>query len=97
MIRKGLRMTDSVYRYGGDEFIAILPETPGQEAFKVAERIRKAFLADRSLAADQRVAVSLSIGTAEYALNEDLMDYVKRADANLYKAKENGRNQVVLN
>ena len=97
VMRKCLRVTDSVYRYGGDEFIAILPETPGPEAFNVAERIRKEFLVDRSLAADQRVAVSLSIGTAQYALNEDMMDYVKRADANLYKAKENGRNQVVLN
>lgn len=97
VIRKCLRVTDSVYRYGGDEFIVILPETPGQESFNVAERIRQEFLANRSLAADQRVAVSLSIGTAEYALNEDLMDYVKRADAGLYKAKENGRNQVVLN
>jgi diguanylate cyclase (GGDEF)-like protein/PAS domain S-box-containing protein len=94
VIRNCIRMTDTVCRYGGDEFIIILPETPGPEAVRVAERIRKEFLEERSLAADQRVEVTLSIGVAEYVFNEDAMDFIKRADANMYKAKENGRNQV---
>jgi len=94
VIRKCIRMTDTVYRYGGDEFMIILPETPGPEAFRVAERIRTEFIAERSLAADQRVEVTLSIGIAEYTFNEDMMDFIKRADANMYKAKENGRNMV---
>lgn len=94
VIRKCIRMTDTVCRYGGDEFIIILPETPGPEAVRVAERIRQDFIEARSLAEDQRVEVTLSIGVAEYNFNEDAMDFIKRADANMYKAKENGRNQV---
>lgn len=94
VIRKCIRMTDTVCRYGGDEFIIILPETPGPEAVRVAERIRKEFLEDRSQVEDQRVEVTLSIGVAEYVFNEDAMDFIKRADANMYKAKEKGRNQV---
>ncbi|MEN6465053.1 MAG: diguanylate cyclase [Syntrophaceae bacterium] len=94
VIRKCIRMTDTVCRYGGDEFIIILPETPGPEAVRVAERIRQDFIAERALAEDQRVEVTLSIGVAEYVFNEDMMDFIKRADANMYKAKENGRNQV---
>lgn len=94
VVRKCIRMTDTVCRYGGDEFIIILPETPGPEAVRVAERIRQDFIADRALLEDQRVEVTLSIGVAEYVFNEDMMDFIKRADANMYKAKENGRNQV---
>lgn len=94
VIRKCIRMTDTVCRYGGDEFIIILPETPGPEAVRVAERVRKDFLAQWSLAADRRVKVTLSIGIAEYVINEEMMDFIKRADANMYKAKENGGNQV---
>lgn len=94
VIRKCIRVTDTVCRYGGDEFIIILPETPGPEAVRVAERIRQDFIAERALVEDQRVEVTLSIGVAEYVFNEDMMDFIKRADANMYRAKEGGRNQV---
>lgn len=94
VISRCIRITDSVYRYGGDEFIVILPETPGQEAFRVAERIRQEFVEDFKKGLDQKVSVTLSIGAAEYAFNEDITDFIKRSDANMYKAKERGRNQV---
>ena len=95
VIRKCIRMTDTVYRYGGDEFIVILPETPGEEAYVVAERIRSEFIEDRHLFAPEgRVAVTLSIGLAQYRADEDMTDFIKRSDKNMYCAKEQGRNKV---
>ena len=93
--RKELRGVDVIGRYGGDEFVALLPETGLPAACQVAERLRRS-IAERVLDTRAgRVAVTVSLGIAvmddEHLTPETLID---RADKALYVAKQNGRNRV---
>ena len=92
-----LRTNDSGYRYGGDEFTVILPVTRGQEAKKVAERIRKEFEAVEFIpAAGIHFHATISVGIAEYEPEERLTEFAKRADEAMYKAKRQGGGQTLL-
>jgi diguanylate cyclase (GGDEF)-like protein len=83
-------------RYGGDEFIVLLPETPPKGAADVAERIRLA-IAARPLAINgENVVASVSIGFASYPEDGRTLDALAaRADRALYRAKQEGRNRIV--
>jgi diguanylate cyclase (GGDEF)-like protein len=96
VIRECLRKSDTAYRYGGDEFMVILPQTLGNEARNVAERIRARFPAEYSRREPDRIDTTLSIGVVEYQPREDLSEFVKRADQAMYKAKRQGGNQSIL-
>lgn len=90
-----LRDGDTVYRYGGDEFAMILPETSKEGSVEVADRLRQRFLKKCSIK-EKRVKLSLSIGVASYP--EDGMDQkslIGAADNRMFYAKENGGNKVV--
>ncbi len=91
-----LRATDVPARYGGDEFIVLLPETPPKGALDVAERIRAA-IASRPLALNgQQVSSTVSIGVACFPEDGRSLDALAaRADRALYLAKQEGRNKVV--
>ena len=95
-LRAELRYTDLPARYGGDEFIVLLPETPPRGALDVAERIRKA-VADRPLDMDVgKINSSVSIGVACFPDDGRTLDALAtRADRALYEAKQKGRNCVV--
>ena len=97
VIRECLRTSDTAYRYGGDEFMVVLPVTHGNEARNVAERIRKRFPAVNSYRVqDSAINAALSIGVVEYHPGESLSEFVKRADQAMYKAKKQGGNQSFL-
>jgi len=93
--RTNLRHFDIIGRYGGEEFIIALPETGGETAADVAERIRShvAELMVTTHKGDLKVSVSLGCATLAEDI-EDLADLINRADAALYAAKRGGRNQV---
>src|SRR6266850_431804 len=95
-LRAELRYTDLPARYGGDEFIVLLPETPPRGALDVAERIRKA-VAEKPLDMDAaKIASSVSIGVACFPEDGRTLDALAtRADRALYQAKQKGRNCVV--
>jgi len=95
-VQSELRATDVPARYGGDEFIVLLPETPPKGAADVAERIRNAIGA-RPIAFDgQRITATVSIGIACYPEDGRTLDALaSRADRALYQAKQEGRNKVV--
>jgi len=95
-VQAELRATDVPARYGGDEFIVLLPETPPKGALDVAERIRAA-IGTRPLAINgQQVACTVSIGIACYPEDGRTLDALAaRADRALYQAKQEGRNRVV--
>jgi diguanylate cyclase (GGDEF)-like protein len=97
VLREALRSVDSVGRYGGEEFIAILPHTPREEAIATAERIRQR-MADHPFEVGQtRVTITVSIGVAGYpaGTTDGPNALVSEADRALYEAKELGRNRVV--
>ena len=91
-----LRATDVPARYGGDEFIVLLPETPPKGAHDVAERIRDAIVATPIEYQGRRIVTSASIGIACSPEDGRSLDTLAaHADRALYQAKEKGRNCVV--
>lgn len=97
VIREELRTQDIIGRWGGEEFLAILPDTDASRASASAERVRKAFVdRDWSALIDDDVDVTISIGVSELRPGEDLSAAVSRADEALYRGKAAGRNRVEL-
>jgi len=95
LIKACLRKLDTAYRYGGEEFTVILPETSGEEAVLVAERIRKTVQAEKfTPQSDEELGITISIGTAQYAAEEQLSTFIQRADKAMYISKQKGRNRV---
>ena len=94
-VQAQLRFTDVPARYGGDEFVIMLPETPARGALEVAERIRHAIEQMPSEADTGRVPCTVSIGVATYPEDGRSMDaLLARADRALYLAKDGGKNRV---
>lgn len=87
-----LRQTDLLCRWGGEEFIALLPMCGLNDAVRVAETLRNAVETMQVEGIDQSVTVSL--GATEISFDDDLRSAIARADEQLYRAKAAGRNQV---
>ena len=95
IIKVCLRTMDSAYRYGGEEFTIILPETTGKEANNVAERISASVESERfSTEAGEDFSITISIGVTEYFKEEQLSKFIHRADQAMYKSKAKGRNRI---
>lgn len=105
IIRKEIRATDVVGRYGGEEFVVLLPNTDHQRALEVAERIRTRIQKHRYKYEEHSLQVTVSIGIADFqkfvdenkTLAEIGQALVAAADSALYKAKQSGRNCVAIN
>lgn len=95
IIQSCLRTMDSAFRYGGEEFTVILPETTAQEANNVAHRIKTAVEFENFFPEPENVVtVTISIGVTEYYNKESLSAFIKRADQAMYRSKEKGRNAI---
>jgi diguanylate cyclase (GGDEF)-like protein len=93
-VQRQIRESDSFGRYGGEEFLLMLPETSIDEARILAERVR-AKIEKLGFTGLPQLAVTVSIGIAEFRINESIGQTVARADEALYLAKSSGRNRVV--
>ncbi|MFC4819836.1 sensor domain-containing diguanylate cyclase [Dokdonella ginsengisoli] len=94
-INSELRQGDALGRYGGEEFLVVLPGAGAEDAETVAERIRKRIETMPMLVSGQRIGLTLSIGIA--AVDAEVMtpnDLIERADVALYRSKSGGRNLV---
>ena len=95
ILRQEIRKTDTLARYGGDEFVVLMPETDLDIAVNVIERVRKK--AESSLATyGQNTTISCGVAGWSGADGESGTEVFRRADAALYKAKRLGRNKVVV-
>jgi len=95
VLREELRGADLAVRFGGEEFLAILPGTDAAGALEVAERIRSRIQNARVAVDDGEIAMTASVGIATLRGEESGADLVARADAALYRAKATGRNRCV--
>jgi diguanylate cyclase (GGDEF)-like protein/PAS domain S-box-containing protein len=92
---KILRSSDTLGRFGGEEFLILLPETCWEDAMKTAERIRAAIALIRLPESSDRLSISASLGVAAFIDSDrSVDDLIKRADDALYRAKNAGKNQV---
>ncbi len=89
-----MRQVDLVGRFGGEEFMLLLDETPQETALLVAERIRHAIAANPPIFNGRMIEVTASLGVAEVAPGEGFEAVVQKADEALYLAKQQGRNRT---
>ena len=95
-IKSELRTTDVLARYGGDEFVVVLPDTGAGGTRDVAERIRNSIARRPLEMRDKSVPISVSIGLVSYLDDGHNMETImRRADEAMYRAKAEGRNRVV--
>ena len=88
ILKNTFRKSDIIGRWGGEEFIVVLPETKYEDALKLAEKLRK-IIENHDF---DGVRITISIGVSEY--NGNFEESLKKADEALYNAKNSGRNQV---
>ncbi|MBN2493500.1 MAG: diguanylate cyclase [Deltaproteobacteria bacterium] len=95
MVRENIRREDFLARYGGEEFTIILPEIDHARAVLMAEKVRMLIEEARFVfeKAEIKVTISVGVATFEEGLN-DPVNFIRKADHNLYQAKNSGRNQV---
>lgn len=94
------RPRDFVARFGGEEFIIVLPETDTEAAIKVADRFRQLLLREQiphgDSALSELVTVSMGIGTITPARGDSISEFLDQVDQRLYKAKRDGRDRMVV-
>lgn len=95
-IPKELRPYDVVGRYGGEEFVVVLPGASMDEGVRVMERVRRRIASRPLNTAEGGVAVTLSVGMAEYVFGMSMDRLIGTADEALYRAKDGGRNTICL-
>jgi len=94
-LQQSLRSIDCIGRYGGEEFLIVLPQTELEGAMIKSERIRK-LIADLTFPSiGDKFKVTVSFGVAEHKPNESIDETILRSDEALYRAKNSGRNKVV--
>jgi diguanylate cyclase len=95
VVRQALRPSDVIARFGGEEFVVLLPHTPIEEAVKVVERLQRELTRRFFMHNHERVLITFSAGVALRSAGESRDGMIKRADAALYEAKRTGKNRVV--
>jgi diguanylate cyclase (GGDEF)-like protein len=96
LLKDSIRSIDYAARYGGEEFLLLLHEVGVEDAMRVAERVRQRIAREKFGEEQQPVAVTVSIGVAEFpGHGETALALIAAADAALYEAKRGGRNRVV--
>jgi diguanylate cyclase (GGDEF)-like protein len=93
LIKRSTRATESLYRYGGEEFVVVAEQTSLEAAVNLAEKLRSQ--TEQELFA-RGIRITVSIGVAQLQRGEEKEDWLRRADAALYRAKGRGRNKVIV-
>jgi diguanylate cyclase len=96
VVKETLRKLDVIARFGGEEFLVLLPETEPAEAMQIITRVQRELTKRIFMHNTQRLLITFSGGVAYRAPGETQADLIKRADVALYKAKNAGKNRVIL-
>ncbi|MCB1996811.1 MAG: GGDEF domain-containing protein, partial [Rhodoferax sp.] len=95
-VRDRLRPVDTVARFGGEEFVVLLPATPADEAQQVLTRLQRELTASLFMHDGREVFVTFSAGVTAWRSGETLDTALERADEALYEAKRTGKNRTCL-
>jgi diguanylate cyclase len=96
VIKDTLRKLDVIARFGGEEFLIVLPETPPEEAMSTITRVQRELTKRIFMHNREKLLITFSAGIALMAQGEGQSDMIKRADAALYRAKNAGKNRIVM-
>ena len=95
VIRETLRPQDTLARFGGEEFVIILPDTPLDDAIKALTRLQRELTKRFFLHANEKVLITFSAGVTDFRSDDTQTSITKRADEAMYTAKKTGKNRVV--
>ena len=95
MIRETLRPQDTLARFGGEEFIILLPDTPIDDAKKALVRLQRELTKRIFLTDNEKVLITFSAGVTDFRIDDNQTSVTKRADEAMYSAKKTGKNRVV--
>lgn len=95
MFRTNARPGDGIYRWGGEEFLVVLPDTNKEQAIDIAERLRTSVMESVCHFEELNIKVTMSFGLTVLNMDNPIEENIKIADERLYKAKEGGRNRVI--
>lgn len=94
ILKQQIRSSDILIRWGGEEFLLLLPDVPSEQGQNKAESLRRAIA--KSQLSTHSLAITVSCGVVEHSIGEDIDETLKRADTALYRAKSEGRNKVCI-
>jgi len=92
VLKESIRKNDLAFRYGGEEFVILLPDTHLKEAHIIADRIRNVIPQKIKI---NNNPITISGGVGEYK-GEDIKKFFKKVDKALYEAKKSGKNKIIL-
>ncbi|UWE14425.1 GGDEF domain-containing protein [Herbaspirillum huttiense] len=96
VIRETLRKLDVIARFGGEEFVILMPETSPQDAVQIITRVQRELTKRIFMHESQRLLITFSAGVSVYHPGESQAELLKRTDVALYKAKNAGKNRIVF-
>jgi diguanylate cyclase (GGDEF)-like protein len=96
IINKNIREADLFARWGGEEFVLIMPNTDIENGIKVSQKLRKIIESHTFNIESFNIKITISVGVGQYKLGEHKEIFMKRVDLALYQAKHAGRNQVKI-
>jgi diguanylate cyclase len=94
-VKETLRAMDVIARFGGEEFMIVLPDTPLEEASQTVTRVQRELTRQIFMHNNEKVLITFSAGVALRKVGEDQGSLIKRADEAAYQAKRSGKNRVV--
>lgn len=96
LLERTMRLSNTAFRFGGEEFLLILPVTTLRQAKIAGERIRKTLASTPLAYDDTAISITASLGAATLKEGDDLLSLIRKADRALYRAKNLGRNQLYI-
>ena len=93
IIKSDIRKSDILARFGGEEFVILLPNTDLKKALKISERLRKKVMEDKEL---KKLGVTISAGISHFEPGDTAMSFFEKADHALLVAKRGGKNKSVI-
>ena len=96
LFQQNIRREELLGRYGGEEFVVVMPEVDSSGAFQLAEKLRKTVESTVFKSGEAELPITISVGVATLGAEESVKAFIDTADQALYKSKEDGRNRVTI-